>query len=139
MAIDIGRRRCGIAVTDALRIVATGLPTVATSSLIPFVKAYTGREEVGAVIVGYPRDLRGNESESMAVIRPLVGRLRKEIPGIPLVMWDERFTSTMAHRAMIDSGMRKSRRQVKANADEMAAVIILNSFLESRQYNENPI
>ena len=124
-------KRCGIAVTDPLRIVATGLTTVARSELTEWVKAYVGREEVDAIVVGHPRDMHGNDSDSMRYINPGVGLLKHALPEMKIVMWDERFTSVLAHRAMIDSGMRKSRRQDKAAVDEMAAVIILNSYLDS--------
>lgn len=135
MAIDYGRKRCGIAVTDSMRIVATGLPTVATAGLIPFVKEYTARESVDAIIVGYPRDMKGNDSESMRYIRPGIERLKRELPQMEIIFWDERFTSVIAHQGMIDAGMTRSQRRDKGLADEMAAVIILNSYLESRNYN----
>jgi putative Holliday junction resolvase len=135
LAIDYGRKRCGLAATDAQRIVATGLPTVATARLIDFVKDYTAREQVDAIIVGLPRDMSGNESESMRYIRPGIGRLQKDLPDMEIIFWDERFTSVIAHRSMIDSGMKRMQRREKGVADEMAAVIILNSYLESRNYN----
>lgn len=134
MAIDFGRRRCGIAVTDPLRIVATGLPTVETSKLIEFIKAYVASETVDCIVAGEPRDMRGQPSDAMRYITPVLNKLRKELPEMPVVMWDERFTSVLAHRGMIDSGMKKSDRQRKETADEMAAVIILNSYLESKKY-----
>lgn len=134
MAIDFGRRRCGIAVTDSLKIVATGLPTVPTSDLIDFVKSYVRREAVECIVAGEPKDMKGDESDSMKYIRPVLNRLKKELPDMPIVMWDERFTSVLAHRGMLDSGMKKSDRRKKENADEMAAVIILNSYLDSKKY-----
>ncbi|MCH5318377.1 MAG: Holliday junction resolvase RuvX [Paramuribaculum sp.] len=134
MAIDFGRRRCGIAVTDSLKIVATGLPTVPTSDLIDFVKSYVRREAVECIVAGEPKDMKGYESDSMKYIRPVLNRLKKELPDMPIVMWDERFTSVLAHRGMLDSGMKKSDRRKKENADEMAAVIILNSYLDSKKY-----
>lgn len=134
MAIDFGRRRCGIAVTDPLRIVATGLPTVETSRLIEFVKNYVSSESVDAIVAGEPRDMQGRHSDAMRYITPVLAKLRKELPEMPVVMWDERFTSVLAHRGMIDSGMKRSDRQRKGTADEMAAVIILNSYLESKEY-----
>lgn len=138
LAIDYGRKRCGIAVTDTLRIVATGLTTVATASLEKFVVDYVAREAVDEIVVGYPTTMRGEESESMKYITPGINRLRKVLPpGVKVTFFDERFTSTIAHRSMLDSGMRQSRRRDKAVVDEMAATIILNSYLESRQYQEN--
>lgn len=137
LAIDYGRKRCGIAVTDHMRIVATGLPTVPTAQLLQFIKQYLAAEHVDAIIVGHPKDMHGNDSESMQYIRPGIEKLRKELPDMEIIFWDERFTSVLAHQSMLDSGMRKSRRQQKGIADEMAAVIILNSYLESRTYKES--
>ena len=137
LAIDFGKKRCGIAVTDPLQIVANGLTTVETGRLVDFVAAYVAREPVERIIVGLPTDMRGRESESMRYITPGISKLRSAIPEeIPIVFWDERFTSTMAHRAMIDSGMRKSRRRDKAIVDEMAATIILNDYIQSKTYNQ---
>lgn len=139
LAIDYGRRRCGIAVTDMLRIVATGLTTVATGELPVWLRNYFGQEQVDAVIVGLPRDMRGRDSESMRWIRPGIARLQREFPKMKIVWFDERFTSVLAHRAMIDGGMKKSDRRNKAVADTMAAAIILNDFLESNQYNSTTL
>lgn len=134
LAIDYGRKRCGIAVTDPLRIVATALATVPSASLVQFVKDYIAREQVDEIVVGLPTPMSGEPSDSMRYITPALARLRKELPeGMPVVMWDERFTSTLAHRAMIDAGVRKKGRQDKEAIDRMAAVIILNSYLDSRQ------
>ncbi|MFG6382257.1 MAG: Holliday junction resolvase RuvX [Muribaculum sp.] len=136
IAIDYGRKRCGIAVTDALRIVATGLTTVPTSGLVDFVKKYMADEQVDAIIVGKPVTLQGEPSESMRYITPGIAKLRAAIPAdTEILFWDERFTSTLAHRAMLDGGMRKSRRRDKAIVDEMAATIILNDYLQSKSYN----
>ena len=132
MAIDYGRKRCGVAVTDTLRIVATALATVPSGELIKFVKEYMGREQVDEIIVGLPKTLSGEASESMRYITPAINRLKKEIPGVPVIFHDERFTSTLAHRAMIDSGVKKMDRRNKDAIDRMAAVIILNGYLESR-------
>lgn len=134
MAIDFGRKRCGIAVTDSLRIVATGLATVPTASLIDFVKNYVAREPVDYIVVGEPRDLRGNPSESQRFMRPAIARLRKALPDMGIVFYDERFTSVLAHRAMIDGGLPKMARRDKALVDEMSATIILNDFLESKNF-----
>ena len=132
LAIDYGRRRCGIAVTDPNRIVATALATVETARLVGWLKNYLASEEVGLVIVGEPTTMQGTPSESMRYIRPALARLRREFPTLEFVMWDERFTSTLAHRAMLDAGYRRKDRQDKGAIDRMAAVIILNSYLESR-------
>ena len=123
--------RCGVAVTDPLRIVATALATVPSAGLVAFVKDYVASNPVDRIIVGLPTTMRGEPSESMRYITPALGRLRKELPGMEIVMWDERFTSTMAHRAMLEGGFSRSTRQDKGAIDRMAAVIILNSYLDS--------
>ena len=132
LAIDYGRKRCGLAVTDVLQIVATALDTVPSAQLIPYIKSYVARERVDEIIVGLPKTLDGQPSESMRYITPAINRLRKELPDIEIKFFDERFTSTLAHRAMIDSGVKKSDRRDKAAIDRMAAVIILNGYLECR-------
>ena len=136
ISIDFGRRRCGIAATDSLRIVANGITTVATAELIDFVKRYIAGQQVDGVIVGYPRDMHGDPSESVKYLTPVINRLKKEIAPVPLIYFDERFTSVLAHRAMIDGGMKKMDRRDKAIVDEISATIILNDFLQSRQYSE---
>lgn len=137
MSIDFGRKRCGIAVTDPLRIIATGLTTVATSSLEAFVLGYIAREEVDAIIVGEPRDMHGLPSESQRYMRPAIARLRRAVPKkIRFEFYDERFTSVLAHRAMIDGGLPKMARRDKALVDEISATIILNEYLQSKQYNQ---
>nr|QJR98338.1 putative pre-16S rRNA nuclease [uncultured Muribaculaceae bacterium] len=131
MAIDYGRKRCGVAVTDTLRICANGLPTVRACDLLDFIKDYCSRETVDEIVVGEPKDLHGNPSESMRYIKPFLDRLRKEMPDMKVVMVDERFTSTIAHREMIAGGFSKSQRAEKGRADEMAAVLILTDYLNS--------
>lgn len=131
MGIDYGRKRTGVAVTDPLQIVAGNLTTVPTHTLMQFIKDYIGREQVDRIVVGRPAQLNGEPSESMKYITPFVNRLRKELPLIPVVMYDERFTSTIAHRAMIDGGMKKSDRRDKSRVDAIAATIILNDYLQS--------
>ena len=125
---DVYKRQ---AVTDVLQIVATALDTVPSAQLIPYIKSYVARERVDEIIVGLPKTLDGQPSESMRYITPAINRLRKELPDIEIKFFDERFTSTLAHRAMIDSGVKKSDRRDKAAIDRMAAVIILNGYLES--------
>lgn len=132
MSIDFGRKRCGIAVTDSLRIVANGLCTVATGELITFVRGYIASEGVDAIVVGHPTTLRGEPSESMRYLTPVINRLRKEIAPIPIEFYDERFTSVLAHRAMIDGGLKKMARRDKALVDEISAAILLNDYLQSR-------
>ena len=131
LAIDYGRRRCGIAVTDILRIAANPLPTVRTCDLEAFLTDYLSRESVDTIVVGLPKTLRGDESESMTYIRPFVNRWRKLHPEVPIEMYDERFTSVLAHRAMIAGGMKRSDRRERGNTDRIAACIILNDYLSS--------
>jgi putative Holliday junction resolvase len=133
MAIDFGRKRCGIAVTDTLRIVANPLETVATNELIEFVKKYIAGEKVDAIVVGKPKNLNGEDSESMRYLTPVINKLRKEVDPMPVVFFDERFTSVLAHRAMLDGGMRKMARRDKATVDRISASIILNDYLNSQQ------
>lgn len=136
LAIDYGRKRTGIAVTDSLQIVATALDTVPTHMLMQFLKGYVAKEQVDKFIVGEPRQLNGEPSESMRYIEPFLRQLKKEIPQIPVEMYDERFTSTIAHRALIEGGASKSTRREKAVVDGMAATIILNDYLQSIQYKK---
>ncbi len=139
LSIDFGRRRCGIAATDPLRIVANGVATVATASLTDFVKQYISAESVDAIVVGYPRDLHGQPSESVKYLTPAIDRLKKAIGPVTVIFFDERFTSVLAHKAMIDGGMKKMDRRDKAIVDEISATILLNDFLQSRLYNETNI
>lgn len=139
LSIDFGRRRCGIAVTDSLRIVANGLKTVLTCDLIAFVKDYMQKEAVDAVIVGKPTTLRGEPSESMRYLTPVINRLKKEISPVPVIFYDERFTSTLAHKAMIDGGLGKMARRDREIVDETAATLILNDYLQSRVYADSDL
>ncbi len=137
MGIDFGRKRTGVAVTDPLQIIAGNLATVPTHTLMQFIKDYMAREQVDRIVIGQPTQLNGQPSESMKYITPFVNRLRKELPEMPVVMYDERFTSTIAHQAMIDGGMKKSDRRDKARVDAIAATIILNDYLQSKQNQHN--
>lgn len=134
LAIDFGKARTGIAVTDPMRIVANGLTTVESSKLEAFLRDYFSREQVDAVIVGLPKNLNGEASESQRYLLPALGRLRKAFPEMKFEMYDERFTSVLAHRAMLESGMKRSDRRQKGTADVMAACIILNDYLESLRF-----
>lgn len=129
MAIDYGRKRCGVAVTDPLRISANGLPTVRTCDLLNFVMDYREREGVDILVIGLPKNVRGEDSESEKYIREFLNRLAKKLPELPVERYDERFTSVIAHRAMIEGGLSKSRRREKELADKTAAVIILTDWL----------
>ena len=137
LAIDFGRKRCGIAVTDTLKIIANGLETVATHKLMDFLKQYISREHVELIVIGKPTQLNGKPSESMQYITPFVNRLKNEMPTMPIEMVDERFTSTIAHQAMIDGGMKKSDRRDKARVDTIAASIILNDYLQSKKFKDS--
>lgn len=139
MAIDFGRRRCGIAVTDSLRLVANPLETVETGRLADFVHAYIAAEGVDAVVVGRPRQMDGSDSECMRYLTPAINRLRKLIAPVPVIFFDERFTSVLAHKAMLDGGMKKMARRDKAVVDRISASIILNDYLSSRQAAEDAV
>ena len=139
MAIDFGRRRCGIAVTDSLRLVANPLETVETGRLADFVRAYIAAEGVDAVVVGRPRQMDGSDSECMRYLTPAINRLRKLIAPVPAIFFDERFTSVLAHKAMLDGGMKKMARRDKAVVDRISASIILNDYLSSRQAAEDAV
>lgn len=134
LSIDFGRKRCGIAVTDPLRIVANGLATVRTCDLVDFVKSYAQAEGLDAIVVGLPTTMRGEASESQRWLVPEMRHLQRQLPGVPLVYYDERFTSVLAHRAMIDGGMRRQDRQQKGTVDMISAAIILNDYLQSKSY-----
>ena len=132
LAIDYGRKRTGLAVTDALRITANPLLTIETNQLIHWLTDYFAHEQVDEVVIGHPTQMNGEDSESMNYIRPFMGVFKKTFPNKPITMFDERFTSVLAHRAMIDGGMKKKDRQNKAVVDKIAACIILEDYLESR-------
>lgn len=131
MAIDLGRKRSGIAVTDPLRIIANGLTTVESHKLVDFVLNYVKSEEVERIVIGEPKDMKNNPSDCSKYIEPIVNRLRKVLPEMDIVRYDERFTSALAHQAMIDAGLKKSKRQDKELVDTIAATIILQSYMES--------
>ena len=132
IAIDFGKVRTGIAITDELQIIASGLTTVETKLLISFLKDYVSRENVELFIIGKPKQMNNNDSESEALILPFIKILQKEIPQIPLKRVDERFTSKMAFQTMIDGGLKKKQRQDKGLIDEISATIILQSYLYSQ-------
>lgn len=133
LAIDFGRKRCGIAVTDPLCIIANPLTTVRACDLNDFVSRYAAGEPIDLVVVGLPTTTGGAPSESQRQLLPAIKSLRKVIPGIPVEFYDERFTSVLAHRAMIDGGMKKSDRRDKAVVDMISAAIILNDYLQYRR------
>lgn len=132
LAIDYGQKRVGVAVTDEDQIIATPLTTVHSKDIIPFLMDYTGREKVELFVVGEPKRLNNQASESVKYIEPFVRLLIKSFPGIPVERVDERFTSLIAQRTMISSGLKKKDRQNKSLVDTISAAIILQSYLESR-------
>ncbi len=136
LAIDYGVRRTGVAVTDSLKLIANALATVETKALLPFLCDYVGRESVELFVVGLPMQTNGRESENLPRVRSFVGRLRKAIPGIPVEWWDERYTSVMAHRAILESGICKMARRDKALVDEVSACIILQGYMESKKFRQ---
>lgn len=132
LAIDFGTKRTGIAVTDELQIIASGLTTVDTKELLSFLKGYINKESVELFLVGEPKQMDNSASESEEYIIKFISKLEKEIPSIPIKRVDERFTSKMAFQTMIDSGLKKNQRKNKALVDEISATLILQSYLYSK-------
>lgn len=133
LSIDYGKKRTGLAVTDPLKIIAGGLATVSTHELFDYIQAYVSREPVELIVVGKPMQTNGRPSENLARVEQFVNRWRKVRPDIPVEYYDERFTSVMAHRTIIDSGLKKKARQNKALVDEISATIILQGYMESKR------
>lgn len=134
LAIDYGRKRTGIAVTDTLQMIAGGLATVPSGELVSWLTAYVSREPVERIVVGLPKQMNNEPSENMKYVEAFVSHLKRTVPDIPVEFYDERFTSVLAHKAMIDGGLKKKRRQDKGLVDEISAVIILQSYLENKKY-----
>ncbi len=132
VAIDYGQKRVGIAATDDLQIIASGLTTVHVKDIIPFLEDYLNKNEVECIVVGEAKDLQNNPAESARFIEPFVKHLGRKFPSIKIERVDERFTSKMAFQTMIDSGLKKKARQNKALIDEISATIILQSYLEQK-------
>lgn len=132
IALDFGKKRTGIAVTDTLQIIASGLTTVETPKLISFLQDYFKKEEVSLILIGKPKQMDNTASESEALILPFIEKLASTFPNIPIKRIDERFTSKMAFQTMIDSGLKKKQRQNKALVDEISATIILQSYLYNK-------
>ena len=130
LAIDYGLKRTGLAVTDPLKIIATGLTTVASKQLISFLKNYFSKENVELIIIGEPKNLDDSDTHATQLVRNTIKDLQKNFPSIPVKTVDERFTSKMASRAMIEMGLKKKQRQNKALVDEIAATIMLQDFLQ---------
>ncbi len=133
IAIDYGKKRTGLAVTDPLRIIATALDVVESQSLLSYLKAYFEKEQVDTVVIGLPKSLKNEETEMTVLVRAIASQIEKTFPGKPVHFLDERFTTVIAHQSMIASGMKKKDRRVKGNADKISATIILQDFLVSRK------
>ena len=133
LSIDYGKKRTGLAVTDPLQIIAGGLGTVETSVLYEYIEAYIQREQVERIVIGKPMQPNGQPSENMVRVENFYNRWRKAHPEIPIEYYDERFTSVLAHRAMIDGGVKKkTRRENKGLVDEISATIILQDYLDRK-------
>jgi putative Holliday junction resolvase len=129
LSIDYGKKRTGLAVTDPLQIIASGLATVSTSELFDYLKQYVAKEQVERIVIGEPKQPNGQPSENLQRVQQFVNRWRKAMPDIPIEYYDERFTSVLAHQAMIDGGLKKKARQDKALVDEISATIILQDYM----------
>jgi putative Holliday junction resolvase len=136
LSIDYGTRRTGLAVTDPLRIIAGALATVETKQLERYLADYFAKNDVDIIVLGKPSQMNGQPSETMRYIEPLAGRLRHAYPNKQVVLWDERFTSVMAHRTILESGIGKMARRDKALVDRISATIILQSYMESLQMQQ---
>lgn len=131
LSIDYGKKRTGLAVTDPLQIIATGLMTIETPKLFPFLKEYFTKEPVELIIMGEPKNWDESDTHATPLVKQAVARLKKEFPAIPIKMVDERYTSKLASQAMIEMGLKKKQRQNKALVDEIAATIMLQEYLRS--------
>ena len=133
LCIDYGRKRSGLAVTDPLQICANGLPTQRSCDLLQFIKSYCEKEIVDAIIIGDPKKLNGEPSENAQYVNAFINSVKKALPEMEIIKFDERFTSSIAQQEMLAGGFKKKQRQEKGRVDEMAAILILTSFLERRQ------
>jgi putative Holliday junction resolvase len=133
VSIDYGKKRTGLAVTDPLQLIAGGLATVSTSTLFEYLTQYVAKEPVERIVIGEPRQPNGQPSENLARVQQFVNRWRKAMPQIPIEYFDERFTSVLAHQAMLEGGLKKKARQDKALVDEISATIILEDYMRSKQ------
>jgi putative Holliday junction resolvase len=131
LAIDYGQKRVGLAVTDPLQIAANGLDTISVNEVLDYLKKYIEKEPVEKFVVGLPKQMNGEDSDSMQFIRPFVVSLQRKFPDIELVYVDERFTSVLAHKAMLEGGLKKKDRQNKGLVDKISATIILQTYLET--------
>lgn len=133
LSIDYGKKRTGLAVTDPLQIISGGLATVTTSELFEYLQNYVSHEDVERIVIGEPRRPDGSPSENYERVRQFVNRWRKSVPQIPIEFYDERFTSVLAHRVMIDGGLGKKARRQKELVDEISATIILEDYMNARR------
>lgn len=133
LAIDYGKKRVGTAVSDPCGIIATGLKTVGSHEILQFLQQYVTKEKVDLFVVGHPKQMDNTDSESMTYIKPFLTALKRKFPDIPIVMYDERFTSVLAHKALIEGGAKKKTRQNKALIDTISATIILTSYMEQQR------
>ena len=133
LSIDYGKKRTGLAVTDPLQIIAGGLATVATAELFQYLNDYIAREPVERIVIGEPRQPNGQPSENLQRVQQFVNRWKKARPDVPIEFFDERFTSVLAHQAMLDGGLKKKARQYKALVDEISATIILQDYMRARK------
>lgn len=133
LAIDYGKKRTGIAVTDNLQMIANGLATIETKELERFILDYVAKEDVCTIVVGKPTQMNGEDSENMKRIEPFFNRLKKMFPNKEVTYYDERFTSVLAHQAMLQSGINRKARQNKALVDKISATIILEDYMQSKQ------
>ena len=133
VSIDYGKKRTGLAVTDPLQLIAGGVATVSTSTLFEYLSDYVQKEPVERIVIGEPRQPNGQPSENLARVQQFVNRWRKAMPQIPIEYFDERFTSVLAHQAMLEGGLKKKARQDKALVDEISATIILQDYMRSKK------
>lgn len=134
IAIDYGRKRTGLAASDTLQMIANGLATVPSGEVVKYLSDYVCKEPVDIFVVGLPKQMNNEPSENMKYVEAFVSHLKRTIPQIPVVYYDERFTSVLAHRTMLEGGLKKKKRQEKGLVDEISAVIILQAYMESKKY-----
>ncbi|MEN9572083.1 MAG: Holliday junction resolvase RuvX [Bacteroidota bacterium] len=134
LAIDYGGKRTGLAVTDPLQIIATGLETIESKTLIPYLKQYFATEQVELIIIGLPKNWDESDTHGTPLVQAAIKKIQKEFPAIPLKTVDERYTSKMAKDAMLEMGMKKKDRRVKANVDVIAATIMLQEYMQSQAF-----
>jgi len=133
LAIDYGQKRTGLAVTDAMQLIASGLTTIPSETALAFLKEYFTKEKVERVLIGEPKQMNGQPSQSAPIIEAFIVKFREQFPDMPLEQVDERFTSKMAFQTMIDSGLKKKQRQDKALIDEISATILLQDYLSRKK------